>query len=85
MKDIQCQLIIYLQKQKQAADFLKKSAASLKSLVEKEQVFWDEALDLRRNNWHMQANTQPGGINAGSSFFVQYGYSEGIHKTSQRG
>ena len=36
----------------------------------------DEALDLRRNNWRMQSNTHPGGINAGSSFFVHYGFAE---------
>ncbi|KAI8088072.1 subunit 17 of mediator complex-domain-containing protein [Gilbertella persicaria] len=63
-------------KQKQAAEFLRNSAATLKNLVEKEQVFWDEALDLRRNNWQMLPNTQPGNINAGSSFFVQYGFAE---------
>lgn len=46
--------------------------------MDKEQLFWDEALDLRRNNWIMQANTQSGGTSAGSSFFVQYGFSEGL-------
>ncbi|KAI8367103.1 subunit 17 of mediator complex-domain-containing protein [Blakeslea trispora] len=63
-------------KQKQAADFLKNSAATLKGLVEKEQVFWNEALDLRRNNWQMFPGHQLGNANTGSSFFVQYGFAE---------
>lgn len=71
LESVQLNLGLKRTKQKQASDFLKKSAAALKRLVEKEQVFWDEALDLRRNNWHMQANS-----NAGASFFVQYGYTE---------
>ncbi|OAD02892.1 hypothetical protein MUCCIDRAFT_162495 [Mucor lusitanicus CBS 277.49] len=71
LESVQLNLGLKRKKQKQASEFLKKSAAALKRLVEKEQVFWDEALDLRRNNWHMQANS-----NAGASFFVQYGYTE---------
>lgn len=71
LESLQLNLGLKRKKQKQASDFLKKSASVLKNLVEKEQVFWDEALDLRRNNWQMQANS-----NAGASFFIQYGYSE---------
>lgn len=78
LESVQLNLGLKRKKQKQASDFLKKSAASLKNIVEKEQVFWDEALDLRRNNWMMQANTlQHGGIQA-SSFFVHYGFTEGM-------
>jgi hypothetical protein len=69
---VQLNLGLKRTKQKAASDFLKKSAASLKNLVEKEQVFWDEALDLRRNNWMIQS----GSTNAGSSFFINYGFSE---------
>ncbi|KAI8644710.1 subunit 17 of mediator complex-domain-containing protein [Parasitella parasitica] len=71
LESVQLNLGLKRKKQKQASDFLKKSASALKKLVEKEQVFWDEALDLRRNNWQMQANG-----NAGASFFVQYGYTD---------
>ncbi|KAL9558840.1 hypothetical protein MBANPS3_000702 [Mucor bainieri] len=71
LESVQLNLGLKRKKQKQASDFLKKSAAALKRLVAKEQVFWDEALDLRRNNWHMQANS-----NAGAAFSVQYGYAE---------
>ena len=48
-----------------------------------EQTFWDEALDLRRNNWLMQANAVPpamgglSGSNAGTSFLIRYGYTDG--------
>ncbi|CAO3639955.1 unnamed protein product [Mucor hiemalis] len=76
LESVQLNLGLKRKKQKQASDFLKKSAASLKNIVEKEQVFWDEALDLRRNNWMMQANTmQHGGIQS-SSFYVHYGFTE---------
>lgn len=78
LESVQLNLGLKRKKQKQALDFLKKSAASLKNIVEKEQVFWDEALDLRRNNWMMQANTmQHGGIQS-SSFYVHYGFTEGM-------
>ncbi|GAA5808183.1 hypothetical protein MFLAVUS_001568 [Mucor flavus] len=72
LESTQLALGLKRQKQKQASDFLKKSAASLKKIVEKEEVFWEEALDIRRNNWLMQANPQPGG----SSISVQYGFAE---------
>ncbi|KAI9365228.1 subunit 17 of mediator complex-domain-containing protein [Pilaira anomala] len=72
LESTQLTLGLKRQKQKQASDFLKRSAASLKNVVEKEQVFWEEALDIRRNNWLMQANSQPGG----SSISVQYGFTE---------
>ncbi|CEP13960.1 hypothetical protein [Parasitella parasitica] len=71
LESVQLNLGLKRKKQKQASDFLKKSASALKNLVEKEQVFWDEALDLRRNNWQIQANS-----NTGASFFVQYGYAD---------
>lgn len=60
---------------------MKRSAASLKNVVEKEQVFWEEALDIRRNNWLMQANSQPGG----SSISVQYGFTEGKNEEETEG
>ncbi|KAI7896605.1 subunit 17 of mediator complex-domain-containing protein [Mucor mucedo] len=72
LESLQLNLGLKRQKQKQASDFLKRSAFSLKKIVEKEEVFWDEALDIRRNNWMMQANPQPGG----SSISVQYGFTE---------
>ncbi|KAI8984010.1 subunit 17 of mediator complex-domain-containing protein [Mycotypha africana] len=72
LESVQLNLGLKRKKQREAADFLRKSAFALKDLVEKEQVFWDEALDLRRNNWQMQAS----GNSAGSSFYVQYGFLE---------
>ncbi|KAI8972784.1 subunit 17 of mediator complex-domain-containing protein [Pilobolus umbonatus] len=74
LESVQLNLGLKRKQQKQAADYLKTSAGTLKNLVEKAQVFWDEALDLRRNNWMLQANNHAGNTNAGSSFFVQYGY-----------
>ncbi|KAI7864577.1 subunit 17 of mediator complex-domain-containing protein [Spinellus fusiger] len=64
--------------QKTAAAYLKASAASLRTLVEKENVFWEEALDLRRNNWSMQAKSASGhsGHATGAGYLVQYGFSE---------
>lgn len=73
LESVQLNLGLKRTKQKQASDFLKKSAASLSKLVEKEQVFWDEALDLRRNNWMIQA---PAGAAAGSSFLIDYGFGQ---------
>lgn len=78
LEHVQLNLGLKRKQQKQASEFLKSSAANLGNLVEKEQVFWNEALDLRRNIWPMQANTNTsGGVSSGSSFFVQYGFSEG--------
>ena len=75
--------IVTTQQQRTASEFLKSSAKNLKRLVEVEQTFWDEALDLRRNNWLMQANAVSpamGGLsvsNAGTSFLIRYGYTDG--------
>ncbi|KAI7903858.1 subunit 17 of mediator complex-domain-containing protein [Cokeromyces recurvatus] len=73
LENTQLNLGLKRKKQKQASEFLKQSAESLKLLVEKEQVFWDEALDLRRNNWPLIANH---GNVAGSIFLVQYGFND---------
>ena len=40
LESVQLNLGLKRKKQKQASDFLKQSAASLKNIVEKEQVFW---------------------------------------------
>lgn len=37
-----------------------------------EQQFWEEALELRRNNWLMHANT----TSSDTSFLVRYGYTD---------
>lgn len=41
-----------------------------------EQQFWEEALELRRNNWLMHANT----TSSDTSFLVRYGYTDGRYK-----
>ncbi|KAI8150440.1 subunit 17 of mediator complex-domain-containing protein [Fennellomyces sp. T-0311] len=82
LESAQLTLGLKRKQQRAASEFLKSSAANLKKLVEVEQTFWDEALDLRRNNWLMQANASPpavGGLsvsNAGTSFLVRYGYTD---------
>ncbi|KAI9489086.1 subunit 17 of mediator complex-domain-containing protein [Zychaea mexicana] len=82
LESAQLTLGLKRKQQRAASEFLRSSAANLKKLVEVEQTFWDEALDLRRNNWLMQANTAPpamGGLsvsNAGTSFLVRYGYTD---------
>ncbi|KAI9259659.1 subunit 17 of mediator complex-domain-containing protein [Phascolomyces articulosus] len=82
LESAQLTLGLKRKQQRTASEFLRSSAKNLKKLVEVEQTFWDEALDLRRNNWLMQANTAPstmGGLsvsNAGTSFLVRYGYTD---------
>ncbi|KAI8344236.1 subunit 17 of mediator complex-domain-containing protein [Chlamydoabsidia padenii] len=68
----QAQLTLGLKRtqQKTAADYLKKSAASLKKLVTQEQVFWDEAVRVRSNHWLMQASR------GDSGFFINYGFAD---------
>ncbi|KAI8371699.1 subunit 17 of mediator complex-domain-containing protein [Radiomyces spectabilis] len=57
--------------QKTAAEFLKTRAAALRTLVDKEHAFWEEAMNLRGNNWLMQASGT-----GSSSFLIQYGFSD---------
>lgn len=64
-------LLYHDQQQKTAADYLKKSAASLKKLVSQEQVFWDETVGVRSNHWLMQASR------GDSGFFINYGFADG--------
>ncbi|PHZ17525.1 uncharacterized protein RHIMIDRAFT_232952 [Rhizopus microsporus ATCC 52813] len=59
--------------QRQASEYLKKSASALKSIIEREHEFWDEALNVRRHNWIMYANTNQ----MNGSFLIQYGFAEG--------
>ncbi|KAI9482864.1 MAG: subunit 17 of mediator complex-domain-containing protein [Benjaminiella poitrasii] len=77
LENTQLNLGLKRKKQKQASEFLKQSAESFKLLVEKEEVFWNEALDLRRNHWPLLAatHTNQGNI-AGSMFLVQYGFTD---------
>lgn len=70
-----------VQQQKQASDYLKKSASALNSIIEKEHEFWDEALNLRRHNWIMYANT----THPNNSFLIQYGFAEGKYSVCIRG
>ncbi|KAI7848925.1 subunit 17 of mediator complex-domain-containing protein [Circinella umbellata] len=82
LESVQLTLGLKRKQQRTASEFLKSSAKNLKRLVEVEQTFWDEALDLRRNNWLMQANAVSpamGGLsvsNAGTSFLIRYGYTD---------
>lgn len=57
---------------------MKSSAANLKKMVQEEQGFWQDALELRRNNWLMQAGAVSNMAAAGSatSFLVRYGYTD---------
>ncbi|KAI9315286.1 subunit 17 of mediator complex-domain-containing protein [Dichotomocladium elegans] len=71
-ESVQLTLGLKRKQQKNASEFLKSSAAKLRALVQGERSFWEEALDLRRNNWLMQANSTANG----TSFLVRYGYSD---------
>lgn len=62
--------------------------------MQDEQEFWEEALDLRRNHWLMQASNVPPnpnvvtatgmtGASPGLSFMVRYGYTDGNGKESR--
>ncbi|CAO3596210.1 unnamed protein product [Absidia cylindrospora] len=56
--------------QKTAAAYLKKSAASLKTMVEEEQEFWDQAVCVRSNHWLMQASGNTSGL------WISYGFND---------
>ncbi|ORZ24682.1 subunit 17 of mediator complex-domain-containing protein [Absidia repens] len=56
--------------QKTAAAYLKKSAASLKTMVEEEQEFWDQAVCVRSNHWLMQASGNTSGL------WISYGFKD---------
>ncbi|ORZ22626.1 subunit 17 of mediator complex-domain-containing protein [Absidia repens] len=72
----QAQLTLGLKRmqQKSAANYLKKSAASLKKLVDHEQSFWDEAVHLRSNHWLMQASSNSSTGEVGIS--INYGFKD---------
>ncbi|KAI8088975.1 subunit 17 of mediator complex-domain-containing protein [Halteromyces radiatus] len=72
----QAQLTLGLKRtqQKTAADYLKKSAASLKKLVDQEQGFWEEAVRVRSNHWLMQASQNPS--TGESGFLIRYGFTD---------
>ncbi|KAI9283219.1 subunit 17 of mediator complex-domain-containing protein [Sporodiniella umbellata] len=72
LEAVQLNLGLKRKQQKQASNYLKNSASALKSIIEKEQDFWDEALNLRRHNWIMYANN----AQQNNSFLIQYGFAE---------
>ncbi|CAO3594590.1 unnamed protein product [Absidia cylindrospora] len=60
--------------QKTVANYLKKSAASLKKLVDYEKSFWDEAVHLRSNHWLMQSSSNTSTGETGLS--INYGFKD---------
>ncbi|RCH99308.1 RNA polymerase II mediator complex subunit [Rhizopus azygosporus] len=72
LEAVQLNLGLKRKQQRQASEYLKKSASALKSIIEREHEFWDEALNVRRHNWIMYANTNQ----MNGSFLIQYGFAE---------
>ncbi|KAI9030150.1 subunit 17 of mediator complex-domain-containing protein [Phycomyces nitens] len=79
LEAVQLTLGLKRKQQKTASAYLKASASNLRKLVENENSFWEEALDLRRNHWLMQANSSHstlGNAGAGPTYLVQYGFTD---------
>ncbi|KAF7728673.1 hypothetical protein EC973_005710 [Apophysomyces ossiformis] len=76
LESAQLTLGLKRQQQKAASDFLKTSATSLRKIVDEEQAFWEEALELRRNNWLMQSSGTSAGAGNPAAFLVQYGFTD---------
>ncbi|KAL0076399.1 subunit 17 of mediator complex-domain-containing protein [Phycomyces blakesleeanus] len=79
LEAVQLTLGLKRKQQKTASAYLKASASNLRKLVENENSFWEEALDLRRNHWLMQANSSPpipGMTGTGPTYLVQYGFTD---------
>ncbi|ORX58704.1 hypothetical protein DM01DRAFT_1381378 [Hesseltinella vesiculosa] len=72
----QTQLTLGLKRKQQeaAANYLKKAASNLQSLVDEEQAFWEKAILVRRNHWLMQASTNAS--TGESGFLVRYGFTD---------
>ncbi|KAG0164754.1 RNA polymerase II mediator complex subunit [Apophysomyces sp. BC1034] len=76
LESAQLTLGLKRQQQKAASEFLKTSALSLRRIVDDEQAFWEEALELRRNNWLMQSSGASSSTGNPASFRVQYGFTD---------